>query len=235
MAANGDYCSFLKAVEHLGDRWSLVIIRDLQRFGTRGFNALADGLPGVSRSVLAARLRKLEELGLITRDLSSRRGVPGYCLTAAGRELEPVLDGLWHWSERWVPEDPAMAQRDPSILPVWLSRRIDGTVLPERRSVIELDIRDAPTERAWLVIERGSKPSICIEDPGLAEDRYVYVEADTNTLFPLARGLRGWSEAIADGSVLLFGDPDLVRALPTWFPIADGARSSSRQVAASVA
>jgi DNA-binding HxlR family transcriptional regulator len=235
MASNGDYCSFLKAVEHLGDRWSLVIIRDLQRFGTRGFNALADGLPGVSRSVLAARLRKLEELGLITRDLASGRGVPGYCLTAAGRELEPVLEGLWHWSERWVPEDPAMAQRDPSILPVWLSRRIDRTVLPERRAVIELNIRDAPAGHGWLVVERGSKPSICIEDPGLAEDRYVYVEADANALFPLARGLRGWPEAIADGSVLLFGDPELVRALPMWFGGAEETGSPNRQAAVSVA
>ncbi|MEO8229845.1 MAG: winged helix-turn-helix transcriptional regulator, partial [Chloroflexota bacterium] len=183
----------------------------------------------------AARLRKLEELGLITRDLASRRGVPGYCLAAAGRELEPVLVGLWHWSERWVPEDPAMAQRDPSILPVWLSRRIDGTVLPERRSVIELNIRDVPTERSWLVIERGSKPSICIEDPGLAEDRYVFVEADAGALFPLARGIRDWSEAIADGSVLLFGDPELVRALPAWFRTSESLQSPSGRIAVSVA
>lgn len=46
MSDQGDYCAFTKAVEHLGDRWSLVIVRELQLRGTLGFNALADGCPG---------------------------------------------------------------------------------------------------------------------------------------------------------------------------------------------
>src|SRR5215211_1342947 len=70
----GDYCAFTKTVEHLGDRWSLVILRELTLHGPRGFNVLADGLPGISRSVLAARLRKLEELELIARVAAGERG-----------------------------------------------------------------------------------------------------------------------------------------------------------------
>ena len=60
------YCSFTKAIEHLGDRWSLFILRALAMLGPQGFNELATGLPGrISRSVLADRLRKLENLGLV--------------------------------------------------------------------------------------------------------------------------------------------------------------------------
>ena len=77
MGTDGDYCSYTKAVEHLGDRWSLVILRELVMHGTSGFNALAAGLPGISRSVLAARLRKLEELGIIARDAALGDCCPG--------------------------------------------------------------------------------------------------------------------------------------------------------------
>ena len=62
------YCSFTKAIEHLGDRWSLLIVRELGMFGPQGFNDLVSGLPGrISRSVLADRLRRLETLGLVSR------------------------------------------------------------------------------------------------------------------------------------------------------------------------
>jgi DNA-binding HxlR family transcriptional regulator len=217
VAATGDYCAFTKAVEHLGDRWSLVILRELTIHGTRGFNDLADGMPGISRSVLAARLKKLEDLELITRDRSAGRGVPGYRLTHAARELQPILRGLWGWSLRFVPEDPAMAERDPDIVIRWLSDRIDSSAVPDRTVVMDLDVTGTGARRFWLVLEHGTPPSVCIEDPCLAGDRYVFVEADVRALYPIARGMRAWSEAIADGSVQVSGEPALVRALPTWF------------------
>jgi DNA-binding HxlR family transcriptional regulator len=217
VGSSGDYCSFTKAVEYLGDRWSLVIIRELLLHGTQGFNNLADGMPGISRSVLAARLRKLEDLEVIGRDLSSGKGVPGYVLTHAGRQLEPVLRSLWGWSERFVPEDPAMVERDPGIVLMWLSRRVDRASLPERQVVIDLNIAGSRAARSWLVLEQGVGPSLCLEDPCLAGDRYVFVEADVQALYPIARGLRDWSPAVADGSVRLFGEPTLIGALPGWF------------------
>lgn len=217
MGGDGDYCSFTKAVEHLGDRWSLVIVRELMFAGPLGFNALVDGMPGISRSVLAARLRKLEELGIVTRDQDARRGVPGYCLTHAGRELRPILRSLREWSERFVPDDPAMVERDPDIVVKWLTGRVDVTELPEQRVVIDLNVGGTRAKHGWLVLERGAEPSICIEDPRLADDRYVFVETDVRILDPVSRGRHTWREAIGDGSIRLYGDPALVRALPTWF------------------
>ena len=59
-----EYCAFTKAVEHLGDRWGLLIVRELALLGPQGFNTLATGLPGhVSQSVLTDKLRELEEMG----------------------------------------------------------------------------------------------------------------------------------------------------------------------------
>jgi DNA-binding HxlR family transcriptional regulator len=217
MAGSSDYCSFTKAVEHLGDRWSMVIVRDLLLHGTMGFNAIAERLPGISRSVLAARLRSLQTLGLIERDPSATKGVPGYRLTHAGRELRPVLHGLWSWSERFVPQDPAMIEHDPDILPAWLLGRLDRNRLPDRPVVLDLSVSGSSAERFWLVLVPGFDPSVCIEDPQIDDGRYVYVEADVHSLYPVARGQRSMGAAVGDGSIRLFGEPDLVDALPSWF------------------
>ena len=75
----------------------------------------------------------------------------------------------------------------------------------------------ADVERGWLLLARDTEPTLCAEDPALDPDRYVYVDADPAGLYPIARATRTWAEAIADGSVRVYGEPDLVRALPSWF------------------
>jgi DNA-binding HxlR family transcriptional regulator len=217
MTQTGDYCSFEKAVEHLGDRWSLLIVRELAMHGARGFNALADGLPGISRSVLVRRLRKLEDFGLIAREATVRPRLAPYRLAPAGERLVPTLQSLVEWADRWVPEDPAVAQRDPDVITFWLTLRVDPRDLPDPQVVLVFAARGPRSQQAWIVLQRGSAPSLCVEDPGLAPDRYVYVEAEGEALYPISRGLRDWAAAIADRSVNLYGAPELIRALPTWF------------------
>jgi DNA-binding HxlR family transcriptional regulator len=217
MTAFGDFCSYNKAIEHLGDRWSLIIVKELAMYGARGFNAIADALPGVSRSVLARRLRKLEELGLIVRDPSVRARLAPYRLAPAGEQLVPTLLSLDTWAKRWVPEDPALVRRDPSVITFWLSHRVDLDHLPDRQVVIAFDIGGPRAQQQWLVLARGTAPSICVEDPKLGQDRYVYVEADASSLYPVSRGECSWATALADGSVRLYGEPKLVKGLPGWF------------------
>lgn len=217
MGSDHDYCHFTKAVEHLGDRWSLQIVRQLILLGPQGFNALASAVPGISRSMLTDRLRKLEELGLVARDAQAGTRGQGYCLTPAGEQLTPVIQSLIGWARRWVPEDPAVAERDPDLIMWWLTRRVDSSAIPRSRVVIDLDIRGTRAKHFWLVLEQGAGPSVCIEDPLLGEDCYVYVEGNASAIVPIARGLRTWGDALADGSVELYGEPGLMRALPTWF------------------
>ena len=213
----GEYCAFTKTLEHLGDRWSLLIVRNLAISGSQGFNALADGLPGISRSVLARRLRKLEELGLIARDPASRSRPAPFRLAPAGEQLMPTLMSLRLWAEHWVPEDPALALRDPDVILWWLIQRVDQEALPDHQVVMALDIRGFRVKQVWLVLEPGIAPSVCLHDPDLGLDRYVYVEGDAAGLLPISRGERNWTAAIDDGSIQIFGEPRLVRALPSWF------------------
>lgn len=136
-----------------------------------------------------------------------------------------------------------MAERDPDIVIRWLGDRVDTSSVPDRTVVLDLDVSGTGARRFWLVLERGVAPSICIEDPCLAGERYVFIEADVRALYPIARGLRDWSTAIAEGSVQLFGAPHLVEALPTWFASSnDGSepgsvrhRRSARSVAPAIA
>ena len=217
-----DYCSFTKAVEHLGDRWMLLILREVALHGPLGFNALVARLPGVSRSVLARRLRKLEIMGLIAR-APATRGLPApYRLAPAGQQLGPTLLALNEWAQRWVPEDPEAANHDPDVITFWLTLRADPARLPERPAVLVFDTGDRHVPQQWLVLERGLAPSLCLEDPLLPDDRYVHVEAGADALYPIARGLRDWDAALANRAVRLFGDPRLIGELPTWFlPVRD--------------
>jgi DNA-binding HxlR family transcriptional regulator len=230
VTAFGEFCAYDKAVQHLGDRWSLLIVRDLAIHGRLGFNSLADGLPGISRSVLVRRLRKLEDLGLIARDLAapSRAAAP-YRLAPAGEQLVPTLLSLKDWAQRWTPEDPTMVEQDPDVIMLWLAHRVDPRAVPDRQVVIAFDIRGQRPKDVWLILERDALPSFCFDDPRIALDRYVYVEAEATALYPISRGLRDWRAALADRSVTLYGEPELVRALPAWFHPAEGLPSPARR------
>jgi DNA-binding HxlR family transcriptional regulator len=219
------YCSYTKAIEHLGDRWSLLVLRELGMFGAQGFNDLTTGLPGrISRSVLADRLRRLEVLGLVSR--GDADGGRTYRLTTVGRGLLPTLDSLRAWSNTWLPEDPDMLQRDPDVALGWLAQRLNRDLLPERSAVLEIRLDHNAGRRYWLVVQRDVEPYGCLTDPMLDSARYVYVESSIPAFLSLAQGRFHWTDALADGSVRAAGgDPKLLGQINTWFrPVAQPCR-----------
>jgi DNA-binding HxlR family transcriptional regulator len=222
------YCSFTKAIEHLGDRWSLLIVRELGKFGPHGFNDLAGALPGrVSRSVLAERLRRLETLGLVSRGGSPGQH-PSYRLTDVGQGLMATLASLRNWADTWLPDDPDMLERDPDIVLGWLAQRAATDTLPARPVVLELRLHYRHDLRYWLVLQRDIEPYGCVTDPLLDPSRYVYIESSMPALLALARGRSDLSRALRDGSVTAAGDPDLLGAVTSWFqPISDHVPTSN--------
>jgi DNA-binding HxlR family transcriptional regulator len=209
MKTYGQYCPVAKAAEILGDRWTLLIVRDLL-FGPVGFNELARGLPGISRSVLSDRLRHLERLGLI------EGAGTGYQLTGPGRHLTPVVKVLGDWAARWVLEDPSQAELDPDLLILWISRHVATEALPPRKAVVAFRLSGPQPGRLWLVVEPAGA-SICHADPGLDPASYVHVDGETAALYRVYMGRRDLFDEVAAGSLKLAGDPALVRAFPTWF------------------
>lgn len=99
-------CPIADALELIGDRWSLLVVRELG-FGVRRFNEIQRNT-GAPREMLTARLRKLEECGVITRQpYSEHPPRDEYVLTEAGQGLVPVLRGLRRWGQKYAPARPS--------------------------------------------------------------------------------------------------------------------------------
>lgn len=220
-AGYGQYCPISRALDLLGERWTLLVVRDLL-VGTTRFNALARGLPGLSRSLLARRLRQLERAGLVDH-LDGE-----YLLTEAGRELEPIVFGIGAWGARWTFGDPAEAELDSELLVWWMHTRLDTTGFPGRRLVFH--VRFAEDRRLfWIVVEAGS-PSVCLVDPGFAVD--VTIHSDVATLYRVWLGRLPLKDALRAGKLRFEGPAALVARMPSVFRLSPVAGVVSAATAA---
>jgi DNA-binding HxlR family transcriptional regulator len=113
MKRYGQTCAIARALDVIGDRWSLLLVRELT-LGPRRHRDLATGLPGIPSNVLAARLKDLQAAGVITqRTLPAPTDVTVYELTGAGRALQPALNELLDWGLRYAPEPSPDAAAQP--------------------------------------------------------------------------------------------------------------------------
>jgi DNA-binding HxlR family transcriptional regulator len=140
MRGYAQYCPIAKASEILGDRWTLLIVREMLG-GASGFNELQRGLPGISRSVLADRLRSLERAEVVERRTGPKGRTLDYRLTLAGRDLEVVVQAIGEWGVTWSFTDPR--PDDLGVLPDDLVNAdegrpvADGRVAPARVVVLQ--------------------------------------------------------------------------------------------------
>ncbi|MDN5914431.1 MAG: helix-turn-helix transcriptional regulator [Pseudonocardia sp.] len=214
MKRYGQYCPVSRAAEVLGERWTLLVIRELL-WGNERFNAIARGVPRMSASLLSARLRELQRSGLVQRDIVD--GEPRYRLTAASAELLPILEQIGMWGQRWMqrlrPED-----LDPTLLMLDMSREIDSGRLPERAVTVVLELAGAPAhqERWWLVLSRAGV-DVCDTDPGFPVA--VWAHTDLATLTGIWLGDVSWEQALRDETLWLDGDATARRALPRWLGV----------------
>jgi DNA-binding HxlR family transcriptional regulator len=150
MRTYGQYCSVAKALDVVGDRWTLLIIRELLLQGPCRYTDLKSGLPGIATNLLSDRLRELEQAGLIRREEAGPPVATAlFHLTSAGAELEPVLTALGGWGIRYMtqpgdgdefrshwfafPVSLFLHDRDPAGPPVTIELRATG-----RPAVIEV-------------------------------------------------------------------------------------------------
>jgi DNA-binding HxlR family transcriptional regulator len=208
----GQYCPISRAVEVLGERWSLLIVRDLLCGATR-FNDLARGNPGLSRSLLAKRLRQLEHAGIVEHTAGR------YHLTAAGHDLRDVVFGLGEWGARWQFGEPREGELDPELLVWWIHDRLDFSVLPDRRVVLQLHFRGDP--RRYWIVKDPSGPSVCTHDPGFDVD--AIVDADLSALYQVWLGRLDLRSALRQGSIELVGSSAVTRRLPEVFQLSPAA------------
>ena len=211
MRTYGQYCPIARAAEVLGDRWTILIVREMT-FGVRRFNELERCLPGISRSVLAQRLRQMSNAGLIERHQAGGRATE-YVLTQAGRDLKTVLQSLGEWAAVWAFTDPDPDELDPDLVIRWISRHVATDQLPDRRIVVRFAVT-LPRRSYWLLLEQ-NEVSVCLHDPGFPTD--LVVTASTRTLYDVYLGRADVRAATRDGLVTIEGPVALTRAFPRWF------------------
>jgi DNA-binding HxlR family transcriptional regulator len=154
MRSYGQFCGLARSLDVVGDRWTLLIVRELLIRGPCRYTDLRAGLPGIPTNLLADRLRDMDQAGLLRRE-TSRAPAPAamYALTARGEALEPVVAALGRWA---APLLDARA-KDDVFLPHWLvlPARLYLTDRAPRKPPVRIEVRDQD-ERVTLEAANGN-------------------------------------------------------------------------------
>jgi DNA-binding HxlR family transcriptional regulator len=214
----GQYCPTARAAEILGDRWTLLIVRDLL-CGVTHFNELERGLPGISRGLLAERLRRLQQVGIVERKDVHNRQRSSYQLTRAGIKLKQPVDSLTQWGAKWAFGEPEPAELDPLLLLWWMRGRVYFERLPKKQIVVEFVFR-MHKRKFWLIL-KPDDVSLCLQYPGFEND--VVVNADLSAFYQVWLGRITFADALRNRSIEIAGIPSFVRGFPRWFALSPAA------------
>ena len=196
----GDSCGIARGLDVAGERWALLVVRELL-LGPKRFTDLRAGLPSVSPDVLAQRLRELEQSGVVRRrKLPPPAAARVYELTERGAELEPVLLALGRWGSR-VPLSDEPSPLSPDALVVALKTMFDPAVAGGRSGVYELRFG----EHAFTVRLTGGELDVA-RNGTPAPDPTLAIETDTGTLAELLWHGASLTGAIDAGALKLAGD-----------------------------
>lgn len=214
MTHYGQFCPVAKACEAVAERWTPLLIRELLD-GSHRFNEIARGVPLMSRSLLAKRLKELERAGIVERRKLRGQKVEEYHLTPAGEELRPIIEGLGVWGQRWVVREVEEEDLDPSLLMWDIRRNLVPAALPDRRFVARFEFTDVrgPRRRWWLIAGAG-EADICMTDPGFEVDLQVRVALHALTNYWVGRA--EWRDLRRTGGLEIEGPNWLERSLPDW-------------------
>jgi len=198
-----DACGAAHALELIGERWALLVVRELM-FGPRRFGELRGGLPGISANVLTQRLESLESAGVVTRrKLSSPAHAQAYELTPWGLECEPILQAMGRWAARSPSHDPTLPLSAVSLV---LSFRtmLQPTRAKGLRMTVGLRLGDdtfvARLDRGALTIRRGALDDVAATLTGAPA-----------AIASVVYGGRRVADAEAKGALVIAGDRALAR------------------------
>lgn len=205
----GQFCPVAMAAELLAKRWTLVVLGEMLSGSTR-FNEIHHGVPRMSTALLAKRLRELEAAGVLSRDGAE------YRMTAAGRDLAPVVQGLGRWALRWVDSDCSLGNLDVRLLMWNMRRNLRPDPAPRRRVVIEFFYPGLPAgeSRFWLIVAPNCPVDLCSIEPGFEVD--LLVTAELRAMTSAWMGMSAFETEIGSKTIMLDGDRSLADSFPQW-------------------
>lgn len=201
----GQFCGLARALDVMGDRWNLLIVRELL-IGPARYRELVEGLPGVATNLLADRLRDLETTGVIERRLAEEGNAVVYALTPWGAELREPIDSLIRWSTPLMVRGPDGDHFRAEWLVVPLRALLAGRAAPHRSSTVGIAVDDQ-------VFQVRATPSGIEVSPHDGGDLDAVVRADAAIVLGLAAGVLTLDDTL--GLVDLDGDEAAIRAIFT--------------------
>jgi DNA-binding HxlR family transcriptional regulator len=203
------YCGVARALDLVGERWALLVIRELV-LGPKRFTDLRAGLPGVAPNVLATRLRELEAGGVVQkRRLPPPAASTVYELTEYGQELRPALLALGRWGAKTLGE----RQESQSLRSEWLAVALTGFFRPEEAAELEASVELRLTDGTYRAhIELGE---LRVEQSQEGDTPDLVVTTDENTLIGYLAGA-----PVPPAALSPEGDLTLLRRLPRIFAFA---------------
>ena len=205
----GQFCPVAMAAELLATRWTLVLLGEMLSGSTR-FNDIRRGVPRMSSALLVKTLRELEPAGVLVRTGGE------YVLTAAGRDLAPIVQSLGRWALRWVETDCSLGNLDARLLMWNMRRNLRPDPLPARRVIVEFRYPELPADeqRFWLIVAPGSPVDLCSIEPG--HDIDLLVTAELRAMTSAWMGMSAFEEELDQNRIVLDGDPLLSAKFAKW-------------------
>lgn len=209
----GQFCPIAKAMEIIGEKWTLLIIRELLMGGSR-FNELHRGLSLISPTILSRRLDTLCEHGLVLKKkIPSQKGYE-YFPTESCKELLPIIRKLGDWGMRWARSNLNEDDYDVELLMLYLKRSIVPEKLVGKESVIRFKFNDIDTYPDWWLVVSDLETDLCINDPG--KDIDVYFATSVKTMADIWMGDNTYKKAIREGKLKLVGNKILTQNITSW-------------------
>src|SRR6266540_2234457 len=200
-----DGCGIAHASDLLGQRWALLVVRELL-LGPKRFTDLRAGIPDISPNVLAQRLRELDESGIVRRrKLAPPAAAQVYELTEWGRELEPAILSLGRWASG-SPSFPAGAEMGPDSLVLALKSTFDPAKADGLDASYELRLGEIPFK---IAVKRGQFEV----SRGEADRPDATIRSDPGTLASVVFGGNRLAKAVQDGGVEVDGSHRAVNGL----------------------
>jgi DNA-binding HxlR family transcriptional regulator len=232
MKGYGQFCPVAKAAEILTERWTLLVLREIL-FGSRRFNDLRKGVPLMSPTLLSKRLKFLLDTGVIKRRRSPSGKGWEYEPTNAGKELQPVVEMLGVWGQRWVRSQLTANELDPGLLMWDIKRRVDPRQFPSRRIVVQFEFSDVDQrKRRWWLMSEKDGVDLCVTDPGFEADLFIFT--DLRTMTAVWMGDLSLKSAVASGRIDLDGAPELKRSLRSWLQLSSLASEPNQNAARKI-
>ena len=204
------YCAAARALDVVGERWTLLVVRELL-LGPRRYTDLLAGLPGIGTGLLAARLKELERHGLVRRrKLFPPASSVVYELTPAGRGLEPVVGGLARWGTRWLGEP----RPEDAVRPRWIMYAMKTRFDPgEARDAAETYEFRLDGEAFNVRVENGA---VEVAD-GVAREPDLVVSGSTRAFLAAAIAPERAPELIEAGELAIEGESGALARLRAIF------------------